>query len=284
MGAPDFMKMHGLGNDFVVLDARRTPIEVPAARARALADRRRGIGCDQVIVLEPPQDAAADLFMRIYNADGSQAGACGNATRCIAAMVMDETGRDVAVVQTLAGLLQTRDAGGGRVAVDMGPVRTEWHEIPLAEAADTLHLKIGAGALQDPVAVNVGNPHAVFFVDDADAVPLETLGPELEVAPLYPERTNVEAATVLTPERMRLRVWERGAGLTLASGSCACAALVAAHRRGLTGRRAEVVLDGGVLEIEWRDDNHVIQTGPWSESFRGRVADALWDADEEAAA
>jgi len=269
MTALPFRKMHGLGNDFVVLDARRRAIALTPERARALADRKFGIGCDQLITLEPSH--SADAFMRIHNADGGEVEACGNATRCIARLLMAETGRDQVGVETVVGRLDCR-AVGDRVAVDMGAVRLDWRDIPLARAMDTLHLDLPG----DPVGVNVGNPHAVFFVPDAESVDVAARGRELEHDPLFPQRANIEFATVLAPGRIRMRVWERGVGITRACGTGACAALVAAARRGLTGRQAVVVLDGGELEIEWRADGHVIMTGPVAESFRGEVdPDAL---------
>jgi diaminopimelate epimerase len=266
-----FTKMQGLGNDFVVIDARSRPIGLSEAERRLIADRRLGIGCDQLIVLERRKSAAADVFMRIYNPDGSEAGACGNATRCIAGRLMAEHSTDRIVVETISGLLETRAAKAGEVTVDMGEARTDWREIPLSEACDTLHLPLALGSLSDPVGVNVGNPHAVFFVPDVAAIDLEKLGPRLEHAPLFPERTNVEIVQVLSPERLRMRVWERGAGITMACGSGACATLVAAARRGLTGRRAAVILDGGTLTIEWLATNRVLMTGAWAESFRGEI-------------
>jgi diaminopimelate epimerase len=277
-----FTKMQGLGNDFVVLDARRKAVPLGLGDRRRIADRRRGIGCDQLIVLEPPRTAGADVFMRIYNPDGSEAGACGNATRCISGRLMDESGAERMTVETISGLLPARRREGGRVTVDMGAARTGWREIPIAQDCDTLHLPVALGPLGDPVGVNMGNPHAVFFVDDVDAIALETIGPKLEHAPLFPERANIEIVQVMSPERLRMRVWERGAGITMACGSGACAALVAAARRELTGRRAEVVLDGGPLEIEWLENGHVLMTGAWAESFTGEIAleIALEDARE----
>ncbi|MCH8187846.1 MAG: diaminopimelate epimerase [Proteobacteria bacterium] len=204
-------------------------------------------------------------------ADGGEAEACGNGTRCVAAMIMAETGARETAIETKAGLLAASAAGDGRIAVDLGPVGLDWRSIPLAREADTLHLGIQAGPLSDPVAVGIGNPHMVFFVDDAEAVPLEDLGPGLEADPLYPERANVGVAEILDGGSIRLRVWERGAGLTPACGSGACAALVAANRRGLTGRKAAVVVDGGTLHIEWREDNHVVMTGPVATSFSGTL-------------
>ncbi len=266
-----FIKMHGLGNDFVVLDSRRTPIALTIEEARRLADRRFGIGCDQLIVMEPPSSEGADLFMRIRNPDGGESEACGNATRCIASLVMGETGRDEVVIETLAGHLPASAADSNEITVDMGPANLDWREIPLAEERDTLHLGIGLGPLQDPVGVNMGNPHAVFFVEDAEAIDLAKLGPTLEHDPLLPERANISVISLDGPDRLRQRVWERGAGITLACGSGACAGAVAAARRSLTGRSVETRMDGGVLRLEWRDDGHVMMTGPVATSFRGEV-------------
>ena len=268
MSAIEFLKMHGLGNDFVVLDARRRPLAVSAAAARRIADRRLGVGCDQVVVVAPAENALADASVRFLNADGGEAGACGNGSRCVASLLMDEKKTRHVVLETIAGLLDA-EAADGLIAVDMGPARLDWREIPLKEARDTLHVGIEAGPLKDPAAVSVGNPHAVFFVDDAEKIDLATLGPQVENHPLFPERTNVEVAQILSPSEIRLRVWERGAGITRACGSGACATLVAANRRGLTGRHARIRLDGGTLAVEWLPDNHVLLTGPVATSFKG---------------
>jgi diaminopimelate epimerase len=263
-----FHKMHGAGNDFLVLDARAESLPLSADRIRALGDRRTGIGWDQLIVLEPPEDRAADGFMRIFNPDGSAAGACGNATRCVAAFLGAQTGGAAFTVQTVAGLLPAQRLGGGKVCVDMGAPRLDWRDIPLAHACDTLHLDLPG----DPAAASMGNPHATFFVPDLDAIDPAALGPELEHNALFPDRANIGFAQILSPERLLLRVWERGAGLTLACGSGACAALVNAVRRGLAGRSAALVLDGGTLEIEWRaQDSHVLMTGPTALAFQGAV-------------
>jgi len=266
-----FIKMHGLGNDFVIVDARETPFAPSPAEARRIADRRQGVGCDQLIVLEPPSRAEADLAMRILNPDGSPAEACGNATRCVASLAMAERPGPV-TIETLAGLLRTEPAADGLVSADLGEIRTEWQEIPLAEPQDTLHIDLTLGPLSDPVGVNVGNPHAVFFVPDCEAVELATLGPQLEHHPIFPQRANISVATVIGQDRVRMRVWERGVGITLACGSGACAVAVAAARRGLTGRQVEVVMDGGVLTLSWRDDNHIVMTGPVATSFTGTLA------------
>jgi diaminopimelate epimerase len=264
-----FLKMHGLGNDFVVLDARRDAIAIDGEGARAVADRHTGIGCDQLIVLEPPRHPGARLVMRILNPDGSEAEACGNATRCIAWLLHRETGDPRASIETMAGLLTAEIMRDGLIAVDMGLVRTGWREIPLARAADTDHLDLAVGPLSAPVCTNIGNPHATFFVDDAAAIDLAALGPVLERDPLFPQRANIGVAEIRDQSRLRLHVWERGAGITRACGSAACAALVAAHRRGLAGRHAAVELDGGTLDIAWREDGHVIMTGPAALSFEG---------------
>ena len=264
-----FTKMHGIGNDFVVLDARAAPIAMSDARAAAIADRRTGVGCDQLITLEASD--TADLFMRIRNADGGEVEACGNAARCVARLEMEEKEADTVLIETAAGVLVAHDAGAGRITVDMGVARLEWDEIPLAAACDTLHLDLSQGPLADPVAVNIGNPHAIFFVDDAEAVDLAGLGPGLETDPLFPERANISVAQVTGADRIRLRVWERGVGLTRACGTGACATAVAAHRRGLCGRDVAVTLDGGTLSIVWNDDGHVMMTGPAATAFRGEI-------------
>lgn len=272
--------MHGLGNDFVVLDGRRTPLDLPVARRRAIADRRLGVGCDQLIVLEPPTDREADVFMRIYNPDGGEAGACGNATRCVASVLMDERKTDLVTVQTISGLLESQKSGMGAnglpvISVDMGPAGLDWRDVPVARACDTNHLPVGAGPLQDPVGTSMGNPHATFFVDDLDSVPLAELGPRLEHDPFFPKRANIGVAQVIVPGRMKLRVWERGAGLTLACGSGACAAVVAASRRGLVDRKADVLLQEGTLTIEWLRDGHVLMTGGIALAFKGELDRSL---------
>ena len=261
-----FLKMHGAGNDFVVLDERARPLGLSAGQVRRLADRRLGIGCDQLITLHPPPPHTdADVLMGIHNPDGSRAGACGNATRCVAELLFEETGHPFQVVRTAAGDLPAERLPDGRFRVDMGPVRTAWHEIPLAHEADTLHLPLPG----DPAACSVGNPHATFFTDDVDAAVRD--GARWEIHPIFPERANIGFARMDAPDRMRLRVWERGAGLTLACGSGACAAVANAHRRGLAGPHVAVTMDGGVLDIAVTPAGHMLMAGPAEHSFRGTV-------------
>lgn len=266
-----FRKMHGLGNDFVVLDARAAALPITAARAAAIADRHAGVGCDQIIVLEPPP-AGADVFMRIRNPDGSEAGACGNATRCVASLVADEGGTDRVVVRTIAGDLPVERLPGGLWRADMGPARLNWDDVPLAHATDTLHLPVSLGPVADPAACSMGNPHATFFVKDLAKLDVATLGPALENDPIFPDRANIGFAQVLSADHIRLVMWERGAGMTLACGSGACATIVNAARRGLTGRRATVSMPGGDLLMDWREaDGHVLMTGPVATAFTGTL-------------
>lgn len=263
-----FIKMHGAGNDFAVFDVRRDPWAPSDGYVRALGHRQQGIGFDQLILIELSD--RADIFMRILNADGGEVAACGNATRCIARQIMEETGRDHVSIETAAGLLRA-EAAGAQVAVDMGVPKLDWADIPLAQPMDTECLAYAKGSLKAPGAVNMGNPHLVFFVEDASMVPLDQLGPAIEIDPLFPERINVSVLQVDARDHAVLHVWERGAGLTLACGTAACAALVAAHRRGLMDRKADLALPGGVLRIEWRADGHVWMTGPVATAYHGRV-------------
>ncbi len=268
----NFVKMHGLGNDFVIIDARHDDIRLHADQITHICDRHFGVGCDQLIVLEVTENA--DVFMRIYNSDGSESGACGNATRCVAHMLMTDQGIDHCVIETRSGLLPSKMVENGLVCVDMGPARLGWAEIPLSEEVDTLHVGIGEGAVKDPVAVNMGNPHCVFFVDDLDGIDPEEYGPVFETHALYPERTNVEFVQVLDRKTMRLRTWERGVGMTLACGSAACATIVAAVRRGLSDNKADITVDGGgSLHLEYNQDTgHVFMTGPVSYVFQGQLS------------
>ncbi len=249
-----FMKMHGLGNDFVVLDARVRPISLTPALAVRIGDRRSGVGFDQLAVIET---GASDAHLTFYNADGSRSAACGNATRCIARFLMAETGASELHLTTARGDLFASDAGNGLTSVNMGAPQLDWRAIPLSEPVETLELPIEGG----PTATGMGNPHCTFFVDDAETIPLEQFGARYEHHPLYPQRTNVQVAQIIGPDHIRMRVWERGVGVTPASGSSSCAAAVATARRGLTGRRVRVDLDGGRLDIDWRDDG-VWMTGP----------------------
>jgi len=257
-----FMKMHGLGNDFVVIDQRGREAFVTPELARALGDRHRGVGFDQLAVIEA--DGETDVRLTFWNADGSLSGACGNATRCIARWEMDRLGRKDLTLRTERGVLTAKNVGDGLTSVNMGAPLLDWREVPLAADADTLHLPIPG----DPVATGMGNPHCTFFVDDAEAVDLAGFGPEIEHHPLFPERTNVQVAHLTAPDSLRMRVWERGAGITLASGSSSCAVAVAAARRGLTGRSVTLALDGGEISVDWREDG-VWMTGPAAHVFDG---------------
>ncbi|CUH74923.1 diaminopimelate epimerase [Tropicibacter naphthalenivorans] len=256
-----FMKMHGLGNDFVVIDTRVHDVDVTPALAMALADRHMGVGFDQLTLIGKGD---GDAHLTFLNSDGSGSAACGNATRCIARHIMDETGKTELTLTTDRGVLRAVDMGNRLTSVNMGPPQLRWDEIPLAEDMDTLELPIEGG----PTATGMGNPHCTFFVDNAEAIPLEQFGPRYEHHPLYPQRTNVQVASLIGPDHLRMRVWERGAGLTLASGSSSCATAVAAARRGLTGRKVRIDLDGGTLHVDWREDG-VWMTGPTAHVFTG---------------
>ncbi|WP_170791558.1 diaminopimelate epimerase [Ruegeria lacuscaerulensis] len=258
-----FMKMHGLGNDFVIVDARAQSIDLTPALAKGIGHRQFGVGFDQLAVIE---NGESDAHLVFYNADGSTSAACGNATRCIARFLMEETGKPELTLTTERGTLCARDAGDGLTSVNMGPPQLEWHQIPLAEEVDTLELPIEGG----PSATGMGNPHCTFFVDNAEAIPLEEFGSRYEYHPLYPERTNVQVAQIIGPDHIRMRVWERGVGITLASGSSSCATAVAAARRGLTRRKVQIELDGGTIWIDWREDG-VWMTGPTAHVFSGTL-------------
>jgi diaminopimelate epimerase len=262
-----FRKMNGLGNDFVVLDARAAAISLSPEAVRAIADRKEGIGCDQVVALEP--SARADAFMRIWNADGGEVGACGNAARCVAALLGDERGVPRISIETESGVIGATVNDDRSVTIDMGAPRFAWSEIPLAKPfADTNAIAVepaGDPALGAASVVNVGNPHCLFFVADVDAHDLARLGPKLERHKLFPERANISLVQVLGPSHLKLRTWERGAGLTRACGTAACAAAVAAARRELSGRKVTVRLPGGDLVIAWREkDGHILMTGPYA--------------------
>jgi len=261
-----FHKMHGLGNDFVVIDARDAAVAMDGARARAIADRREGIGCDQLILIEPSD--VADARMRIWNSDGGEVEACGNASRAVALLMGGQT-----TLETLGGTLRLA-MDGALATVDMGSPRFGWDQIPLAYAMDTAHLPVGWDELNDPAAVNVGNPHVIFFVDNCDGVDLEQLGPQIEHDPIFPDRVNVNVATIEAADRIRLRVWERGAGLTRACGTGACATAVAAIRSGRVESPVTVALPGGELLIDWAPGGSISMSGPATHVFTGE-ADGL---------
>jgi len=265
------MKMHGAGNDFLVIDSRGRGPVMTAGFARALGDRNRGVGFDQLAEIVDAK--GADIGLVFWNSDGTQAGACGNATRCVSDHVMQGLGMDRLTLVTERGELSAERLPGGGVAVNMGQPQLHWQDIPLAHPVDTLKLPLPG----DPVAVGMGNPHCIRFVPDAEAVDLAEVGPRHEHDPLFPQRTNVEFASLLGPDKLRLRVWERGTGITLACGSGACAVAVAAHLRGLTGRQVVLQADGGALEVDWRDD------GVWLAGPVARVFDGVLSPDYIAA-
>ncbi|MSP42017.1 MAG: diaminopimelate epimerase [Alphaproteobacteria bacterium] len=279
MSGVSFFKMHGLGNDFVIIDLRRQQLALDSSRVQRITDRHRGVGADMLITLEPPRDPRAGIFMGIHNADGSEVDACGNATRCVARLLMKESGQRHTVIETGAGLLQCWAAAGGLITVDMGAPKFEWEAIPLAERMDTRGIDIKIGPIDNPVlafpsVVNVGNPHCVFFVPDIAAHDPSRIGPLVENHMLFPERTNVGFAQIRARNDIRLRVWERGVGATQACGTAACAVVAAGARKGknLTDRKARVELDGGILEIDWREaDDHIYMTGPAAHSFQGTL-------------
>jgi len=268
----NFLKMHGLGNDFVIIDGRKDDFLPDQNFCLKVADRNRGVGYDQLIILGKPKDPAADLYMHIYNCDGSLTGACGNATRCVASLLFKETHKTSGVIQTVTELLKVWQEPNGLYAVAFGTPRLDWRDIPLAREMDTLNVPFPLMGAIDACCVNVGNPHSVFFVPNVTDIPLSEIGPKLENDGLFPDRCNIEMAEILDRAHIRMRVWERGTGITQACGSGACATLVAAVRRGLTDRKATIHLDGGDLMVEWREtDGHVILSGPAALSFEGTL-------------
>ena len=278
-----FYKMNGLGNDFVVVDARARKLKLGAEAARRIGDRHRGVGFDQLLVIEPSK-GKGDFSLRIWNPDGSETGACGNGTRCVADLLLNETKKSSVTLSTLGGVLTCTREADGRVTVDMGEPKLDWQDIPLAERMDTRTIDVRVGPMDAPVligpsAVNMGNPHCIFFVENAQAHDLSKIGPMLEYHPMFPERANISLAQVMSKSEIRLRVWERGAGQTQACGSAACAATVAAARRKLTDRKVRIVLDGGPLDIEWREDNHVLMTGPTELNFTGELDERYFAGD-----
>ena len=263
-----FIKMHGLGNDFIIFDARQDAFSLTAEKVLALSDRKRGIGCDQLIVMRNSDNA--DVFMEIWNADGTQVGACGNATRCVGHLLDQKCQGTEIRIETKTGILLTNANGPQDVTVDMGEPKLKWQDIPLYMHQDTLALDLHIGPFKSPVAVNVGNPHAVFFVEDAATAPLEEFGHTIETHALFPEHVNVSAASV-KDGNIRLRVWERGVGITEACGTAACATIVAASLKELVDRKAIIQLDGGELDMTWQDNDHILMTGPVATSFTGEV-------------
>ena len=259
-----FTKMHGLGNDFVVMDGREQPVNLTSTQVQAISNRHTGIGCDQVIIIEPPRKngnfSPPVVFIRIFNADGSEINACGNATRCVAALMHIENQINKIFIETKAGILESKFLDNSMIAVDMGKPVFQWQDIPLSENQNTKALDVTFGKLSSPAAINMGNPHCVFFVENLDQIIIEEIGPVIEKHKLFPQRTNVGVAEIRDTDLIRLRVWERGVGITLACGTGACAAAVAANRANLVGRKVNVELDGGRLEINWRPDDHVIMT------------------------
>ncbi len=278
-----FLKMNGLGNDFVVIDARKHVVTVGSGAARRIGDRHHGVGFDQLLVIGEGKHGA-DAEMRIWNADGDEVESCGNGTRCVASLILGETGKPRMSLWTKGGLLDCTRESDGRITVNMGAPKLEWQEIPLAERMDTRILDIKMGPIDAPVlfgpsAVNMGNPHCIFFVENAEAHDLKKIGPMLEYHPLFPERANITIAQVKSKSEIRAHVWERGVGQTLACGTAACATAVAAARKRLTGRQVRVVLDGGPLDIEWREsDGHVLMTGPTELSFTGTLPAHYFEA------
>lgn len=284
-----FVKMNGIGNEIVLVDLRQNPASISPAEARAAAEPG-GAPYDQLMVLYPPRAAGSESFVRIYNNDGSEAGACGNGMRCLAALLFKETGKDTLTFETRAGLLNCwKTDDPGRFTVDMGVPRFRWDEIPLAEEFhDTRAIELQIGPIDRPIlhspsVVNMGNPHAIFWVEDPAAYDLARFGPLLENHPLFPERANITLAAVKSPEHIIIHTWERGAGLTKACGSAACATAVAAARLRRTGRKVRVSLPGGDLLIEWRErDDHVLMTGPVEFEYEGRFDPALFSASANA--
>ena len=269
VGRP-FVKMHGLRNDFVIVDGRETPYTPCVAEIVHICDRHEGVGGDQLLVVEPPRSGNAYAFLRIINTDGREVEACGNATRCVGWLLLQESGHKEITIETLGGQLKCRDTGDKLVAVDMGRLRTGWREIPLSREMDTLHLGIGTGPLQDPVGMNIGNPHAVFFVADLAAVDLTRYGPQLQKNPLFPQEANIGAAQLIDPKTLKLSVWERPGVLTTACGTGACVAVAAAHRRGLTTEKCmTVIMPAGSVEIELKEDRMVLMTGPVETCYAG---------------
>jgi diaminopimelate epimerase len=265
----NFIKMNGLGNDFVIIDKRKEAFEIDSNKAKIISYRRFGIGCDQVILLEPSDKA--DIFMRIINADGGEISACGNATRCVGQLILNETGKPEVTIETRAGILKAFRPNGGttEVATNMGEPSFDWKKIPLSADMDVLSLPIEMGPLANPVALSMGNPHMVFFVDDIESIKLRELGPSLEHHAFFPERCNVSIVKVESPIYLKMKIWERGVGKTLSCGTAACAALVAAVTMELCEAAAIIEQPGGKLRVEWLENGEVLMTGKTSTTFMG---------------
>ena len=267
-----FLKMHGLRNDFIVVDGRNQPYGPSAEEIVRICDRRQGVGADELLIIDPPRAGSVEAaaFVRIFNPDGREVEACGNASRCVGWLMLQEKKCNEILIDTLGGLLVCRQAGDKQVAVEMGKLRTGWQDIPLAREMDTLHLGIGAGPLQDPVGMNIGNPHALFFVEELDSVDLAIWGPQLQKHPLFPQEANIGAAQLIDAKTLKLSVWERPGALTTACGTSACVAVAAAHRRGLTDvNHMTVIMPAGSVEIELKGDDSVVMTGPVEICFAG---------------
>lgn len=270
-----FVKMHGLGNDFVVIDQRKETKgthRISKDRIRLITDRRRGVGCDQVVFIYPARSSEASARLRFFNADGSESDACGNASRCVASHLMTLSNNSEITLETSNSILHATLKPDNLVTIDMGPPKLEWTDIPISEPCDTLHLPVLEGELRDPVGVSMGNPHCIFIVEDAEKVNLIEVGPKIENNVLFPARTNVGVVSKLSANNFRLRVWERGVGITESCGTGACAAAVATHRREIGGRKVMIEMDGGQLSIHWRKkDDHVLMTGSVETSFVGEL-------------
>ena len=274
----NFIKMHGLGNDFVILDFRLASINLQPQDISLIADRKRGVGCDQVVMMLPSQDDVADIFIKIFNSDGSETFACGNASRCVAFILMQELKKDHVTLETMAGLLDAELRSGANIALNIGKARFNWKDIPLSESLDTAHVSLPKVKFRDGFAVNLGNPHIVFFENNVEGLDLKKDGPKIENHKFFPERVNVSFAQVITKNKLRLRVWERGAGETMACGTGACAAVAASFKKNLTDSKVHVLLDGGSLDVEFLDDERLLMIGNVATVFDGVLDKAMFES------
>lgn len=267
-----FFKMHGLGNDFVIFDARKEHMKLKQNTIKYISNRETGVGCDQIAIINPPKSKDTDCFMLIYNADGSEVGACGNVTRCVASLLIKDLNKDKVSIETIEDILICTKSDNDNITVDMGIPRTKWNEIPLSKEVDTLNLNISKDNVNNPIAVNVGNPHCVFIVENIDDINIEKLGSYFENHELFPKRTNVEFIKIIDKSTIRMKVWERGTGITKACGTGACASFVAANRKGLVDDKAKIILDGGELEISINNETgHIFMTGSATYVFKGDI-------------